>query len=434
MPSRRRLLQTAGVGALASLTGCASLPAGPTEGITYSRTRQMDVPTVSPPAAPTDAHVLARRAHLDGLVTAAEPLYERVSREEIDERYETKVVAGVPSVRDFLDESADDPASMDAGFAKSRVRYAAFALGFLRSWHDLATPESALDRIVDAHRALEDATASMPRDCADPARYLARVGWAERMLFFAYIGIDQYGSDPASFELDPPDARERVDAYVGTLYRQAAKARGFVLDARYLARAYREERPDDTAPFGFALARNRRRLLERAREREPEREAHRTKAGQYDDEALAAYVRRAGNPAGNGREQQRYGTFHGDAGRLAFGAVAAGRANCHYAGYERVLNDFDPETIRDGVDAGSLFAEKRAVVRAVRDALGSDDPLLSWLASEPARLLYAGEVYLDHETVDSETIGRAVCLSFFRHARGYADEMVDVAETLERRA
>jgi hypothetical protein len=273
----------------------------------------------------------------------------------------------------------------------------------------------------------------MPRDCADPARYLARIGWAERMLYLAYIGIDQYGSDPASFDLDPPDSRERIDAYVGSLYRQAAKARGFVLDARYLARAYREERPDDTAPFGDALARNRRRLFERAREREPEREAPERRAEQYDDDALAAYVRRAGNPAGHGREQQRHGEFHSDAGRLAFGAIAAGRANCHYAGYERVLNDFDPEAIRDGVDAASLFAEKRAVVRAVRDALGSGDPLLSWLASEPARLLYAGENYLDADVVDSDAIGRALCLSFFRHARGYADEMADVAEALERR-
>jgi hypothetical protein len=273
----------------------------------------------------------------------------------------------------------------------------------------------------------------MPRDCADPARYLARIGWAERMLYLAYIGIDQYGSDPASFDLDPPDSRRRIAAYVGRHYRQAAKARGFVLDARYLARAYREERPDDTAPFGDALARNRRRLLERAREREPEREAPERRAEQYDDDALAAYVRRAGNPAGNGRKQQRYGEFHGDAGRLAFGAVAAGRANCHYAGYERVLSDFDPDAIRDGVDATSLFAEKRAVVRAVRDALGSDDPLLSWLASEPARLLYAGENYLDADVVDTDAIGRALCLSFFRHARGYADEMAAVAETLERR-
>ena len=394
----------------------------------------MDVPTVPAPAEPTAPHVLARRAHLDGLVTAAEPLYERVSREEIDDSYEVEVVAGVPSVREFLAESADDPASMDVGFAKSRVQYAGFALGFLRSWHDLATPGIALGRVADARAALEDASASMPRDCADPARYLARVGWAERMLYLAHVGIDQYGSDPASFELDPPEARERVDAYVGSLYRQAAKAEGFVLDARYLARAYREERPDDTAPFGDALARNRRRLLERAREREPEREAPDRRAEKYDNDALAAYVRRADNPAGHGREQQRYGAFHGDAGRLAFGAIAAGRANCHYAGYERVLSDLDPAAIRDGVDAGSLFAEKRAVVRAVRDALGSGDPLLSWLASEPARLLSAGEVYLESDNVDSAAIGRALCLSFFRHARGYAEEMVDVAETLERRA
>ncbi|MFB6154799.1 MAG: hypothetical protein ABEJ22_02820 [Haloferacaceae archaeon] len=432
MPSRRAFLGVAGAG-LASLAGCTSLPAGPTEGITYARTKQVEIPSVPRPAEPTDAHVLARRSHLDGLVTAAEPLFERAGEADLGESNYRDCAIGVESVRDFLEESADDPASMDVGFAKSRVRYAGDALGFLRSWYGLATPETAFERVRAARRELADATASMPRDCADPATYLARIGWAERMLSLAYVGIDQYGDAPPEFGTGEDATRERTASAVGRLYRQAAKATGFVLDGRYVARAYAAGRPAETTDFAGALERNRTELLRRATERAPEPETSDERADDYDDPVVNAYVRRAGNPAGHGRESLSRAERRAGDGRLALAAIDAARANCYLAGYERVFDELDPETLRGGVAAGDLFAEKRATVRSVREALHGEDPLHAWLASEPARLLYSGEVYLDDADVNSAAVGRAVCLNFFRHARGYAEELASVVETLERR-
>jgi hypothetical protein len=427
MPSRRDFLAAAGATGAASLAGCASAPPGPTDEITYARTTRLNVPEVPPPAEPTDTHVLARRAHLDRLVTTAEPMFARASPAELGEGNFRDCAVGVASVRDWLEESAADPASMDFGFAVSRVSYAGYALGFLRSWYDRTTPTAALERVRDARDAIADATASMPRDCADPATYLARVAWAERRLHFAETAVDHRSAD----DVPETDSREREAAAVGRFYEDAARAEGFVLDARYYARAYRETRPDGTTDFADALARRRRALRARADGLAPERGAADRRADEYDDPAASAYVGRAHNPAGKGREQYRRASTHADAGRLALAAVAAGRAACHYAGYRRVLRSFDPDAIAGGPPASALFSAKRAVVRRVRDALAADDPLFAWLANEPARLLSAGEVYLDDTDVTSTAVGRAVCLSFFRHARGYAEALESVVETLE---
>jgi hypothetical protein len=70
----------------------------------------------------------------------------------------------------------------------------------------------------------------------------------------------------------------------------------------------------------------------------------------------------------------------------------------------------------------------------VRDGLSDPDPLVNWLVEEPARLLYAGEVYLEPDTVaDGEATARAICLSFYRHALGYVETIPEVARRLERR-
>ena len=426
MPSRRALL-AAGAAGIAALSGCASVPAGPTDGLTYARTVRMQVPTVPPPAHPTDAQTLALRAFLDRIVTAAEPLFARASPEELGERNYRDCAVGVASVREWLDESAANPASTDVGFATSRLPYAGYALGFLRSWHGRTTLDSAFGRVVDARDALADAAASMPRRCDDPAAFLARVGWAERHLYLADIAVDQYA------DADPPeaDAEGRRDELVGRLYRQAAKAEWFTLQGLYYARAYREDRPSAVTDFTGALRSTRRALLERAGEHAPPEGETERRAGDHDADAVVAYVRRAENPADHGREQYRLAERHADADRLALAAVAAGRARCHYAGYRRVFEAFDPADLRDGVDPTALFEAKRSVVERVRAALDSDDPLLAWLAGEPARLLFAGEVYLDSDALESEARRRAVCLSFYRHASGYADELPPVVGRLE---
>ena len=427
----RRAALALGTAALGATAGCLGFPAGPTGGVTEWRRRALSVPTVPPPAEPTDAQVRALRAFLDARVTAAEPLLDAVSREELgDDRYR-RCATGVTSVREFLSESAADPASMDYGFALSRVSYAGYALGFLRAWHGRETPTSAVDRAVAARDSVPDAAAAMPRDCADAGRFLARVGWAERRLFLARIAVDEYDDPP-----EPSTVGSRADVAdrVGSHYEQAAKANWWVRAARYYARAYVEERPPGAEGFGPALERNRETLLSSVEGTIPERDAAERLAEARDSEVVSDYLRRAGNPLGHARENRRYATDHAGRGIDAYAAVEAARAWCHLRGYRRVVDGFDADRLRGGVDPATLFEAKRGVVRRVRDGLADPDPLVNWLVEEPARLLYAGEIYLEPDTVaDSEATARAICLSFYRHALGYAEAVPEAARQLERR-
>ena len=427
----RRAVLALGAAGLGATAGCLGLPAGPTGGVTEWRRRTLSVPTVPPPAEPTDAQVLALRAFLDARVTAAEPLLDAVSREDLgDDRYR-RCATGVTSVREFLSESADDPASMDYGFALSRVSYTGYALGFLRAWHGRETPMGAVDRAVEARDAVPDAAAAMPRDCADPGRFLARVGWAERRLFLARVAVDQY-DDPPEPRTEGP--RTEVADRVGRHYRQAAKANWWARAARYYARAYVDDRPSEVEGFGAELERNRAALLSGVADAMPERDAAERLAEAHDSEVVATYLRRAGNPLGNAREEHWHATDHAERGIEAYAAVEAARARCHLRGYRRVVDGFEADRLRGGVDPAVLFEAKRGVIRRVRDGLSDPDPLVNWLVDEPARLLYAGEVYLEPDTVaDGEATARAICLSFYRHALGYAEAIPEVARRLERR-
>ncbi|MEF8791540.1 MAG: hypothetical protein V5A61_15550 [Haloarculaceae archaeon] len=427
----RRTFLALGAAGLGATAGCLGLPAGPTGGITDWRRRRSAVPEVPRPAEPTDAQVRALRAFIDARVTAAEPLFADVSRAELGDDQYRRCAAGVSSIRRFLAESAADPASMDYGFARSRVNYVGYALGFLRSWHGHETPAGALDRARSARDAVADAAAAMPRDCAEPGRFLARVGWAERKLALARLAVDEY-DDPPEPRTDgtPTETAKRV----GRHYEQAARANWWARAARYHARAYTDGRPPGARPFGAALERNRSALRSAVDDAMPGRDAAERLAESRDSEVVATYLRRAGNPLGKIREQSRYATDHAERGIGAYAAVEAARARCHLRGYRRVVEGVDADELRDGVDPAALFEAKRRVVRRVRDGLSDPDPLVGWLVDEPARLLYAGEGYLEPDTiVDDRTNARAICLSFYRHALGYAEAVPGVARRLERR-
>ena len=431
-PTRtRRTVLALGAAGLGVTGGCLGLPVGPTGGLTEWRRRRLTVPEVPPPAEPTDGQVRALRAFLDARVTAAEPLLADVSREALGDDAYRRCAAGVSSVRAFLAESAEDPASMDYGFARSRVSDAGYALGFLRAWHGRETPAAAIDRAVEARDAVADAAAAMPRDCVDPGRFLAKVGWAERRLFLARLAVDGYDDPP---EPRAGGSRTEVAERVGRHYQQAARANWWARAARYYARAYAERRPSGARPFGAALERNRAALRSAVEEAMPERGAAERLAASRDSEVVSDYLRRAGNPLGSAREGVRYATEHAGRGIDAYAAVEAARAWCHLRGYRQVIDGVDADQLRDGVDPAALYEDKRAVVRRVRDGLTDPDPLVNWLVDEPARLLYAGEGYLEPDSVaDSEATARAICLSFYRHALGYAEAIPAAARRLERR-
>jgi hypothetical protein len=429
--SRRRLLGGLAGVATAALAGCAGTPAGPTDGVTAWRRRALDTPTVPRPAEPSDDQTLALRSFLDTRVTTAEPLFRATSESAVGDRQYDDLRWGVPAVRDWLAESAGDPRSMDHGFAVSRVSYVGWALGFLRVWHGVETTAQALGRARRASEAVDRAAAAMPRDCAAPARYLARVGWAERRLKLGRVAVDQYDDGGAAGSADG-----RLDqARLGARHtEQAAKANWWARSARHYAADYVDERSGDVAPFGEALAANREAVLADVDASLPDREAAEAFGDDAEDEVVADYRRRLGNPLGHAREEAAYARVHADRDIAALAAVEAGRALCHLRGFERARDGLDPDRLADGVAPATLFEPKRRVVRQVREYVDGSDPLVSWLASEPARLLFAGEVYLEPDTpVDSRATGRAVCLAFYRHALGYAAAIPDVAARLERR-
>ncbi|WP_188879269.1 hypothetical protein [Halarchaeum grantii] len=415
--SRRRLLAGIGAASVAAVAGCASLPAGPTDGVTSVRRAHLSMPATPRPNEPTDAQVLALRAHLDGLVTAAEPLYARADDgDALPEDVSVRVGAGVPSVREFLAESADAPASMDYGFARSRVSYAGFALGYLRGWFGLDDPAGARERARDARASLTNAGAETPRRADETRDYLAQVGWAERALRFAWLAVDQHDGET---DRDPPASRAGRAERVGTHYRQAAKARMHATAGRHYAREYRRGLSDGATPVVGALDERRDAFLSRIESDAPPRGRPRALADRYDDPAVAAYYRRLDNPRGAVAEQAHLARTAAEHGWHALGALAALRAAANLAGYEHAVAA-DVSTVRDGVAPAALFEAKRRVVRRVGALADRDGALGTWLAGEPARLVAAGEGYLDADVMDSRASARAVCFAFFRHAAGYA--------------
>ncbi|MFB6078860.1 MAG: hypothetical protein ABEJ80_07780 [Halarchaeum sp.] len=386
------------------------------------------MPETPRPNDPTDAQVLALRAHLDGLVTAAEPLYERADDgDALPESARVRVGAGVPSVREFLAESADAPASMDYGFARSRVSYAGFALGYLRGWFGLDDPAGGRERARAARASLADASAEAPRRADDAGAYLARVGWAERAFRFAWVAVDQYDGET---DRGPPSSREERAERVGRHYRQAAKARMHATEGRYYARDYRRGLSADATPVADALDDHRDALVSRAEGDAPPRERPRALADRYDDPAVSAYYRRLDNPLGAVTEQVWLARAAGEHGWHALGALAAVRATANLAGYRRA-RAIDAETVRDGVAPAELFDEKRRVASRVGALADRDGALGPWLAGEPARLVAAGEGYLDADVMDSRASARAVCFEFFRHADGYAAALPGLLARIE---
>lgn len=433
MPSttRRRLLASLAGTAAAATAGCVSLPAGPTPGVTDYRRRRLAVPRPDDPVEPTDARVLALRAFLDARVTAAEPLFADVTRDELGADAYLRCGTGVAGVRRDLAASAAAPASMDYGHALSEVGDACWALGYLRAWHDREDVPGALERGRAALESVRAAARSMPTDCTEPGRYLARVGGAERRLALGARTVREYDDRTAGAPSDLGRA-ERAER-VARIHRDAGRAAWRARAARYVARAYREARPPDAAGFADALAGNRERVLSRVAELAPPDGRPERLAEAAEGTAASHYLRRAGNPVGSADRARWRARRNADRGLGAYAAVQAGRARCHLAGYRRVV-DADAAALADGVDADALFATKRRVVRLVRESLADADPLPAWLLDEPARLVAAGEGYLGPESVVDDPAGRrAVCLSFYRHAEGYARAAPSVAATLERR-
>jgi hypothetical protein len=426
--SRRALL--AGLAGVATTTvaGCGSLPAGPTSGLTLARTRRLAYPDPGHPyATPLDAHVLATRAHLDALVTAAEPLLAHVSESDVgDDRYRDLRI-GVDESRDVLAETADEPASADNhGIYVSYVPNAGYALGFLRAWHRMTGFDAAERRLRRVRAAVAETAAAFDCRCDDPARLLAGVGWAERELHFADI------ADVGDPEPPAGDSRRRRANYVARLVEHAEKMRRDVRSARYTYRAFDAERPTSAEPFADALASNRRAVRTRMREAAVDDDAAHERAESTDDPALSTFRYRVEDAVGEADESRYRVAEHLDRNRGVLAAVAAARAVCHYRGYHAAVDRTDPDEVTSGPHPDVLFGAKRRAVRAIRTGLDGD-PFRAWLLDGAARLVRAGDDAFENDLLDSDAQRRAAALAYYRRGRGYAVAARGAAGTLERR-
>lgn len=426
-PSRRTLLASIAGVVTGALSGCASLPPGPTGGVTLARTRRVGVPHTSRPyRTPTDAHVLATRVHLDDIVTAAEPLLAAVPDGRLDEDRTRDLRIGVGEGRELLTETADDPASADAyGSYLGDIPYAAEALGFLQSWHGHTDFETVRRRLRRMRASVAETAGTFDYRCVDPGRLLAEVGWAERWLFFADV------ADIGSQERPDVDGRVELADRVGRISHHAEKMRRDVRSARYVYRAYDAERPDDAEPFADALASNRRAVRERLRSVAVDREAGEERAESTDDPALETFWHRTTRGASEAATARYRVERHLDRNRDVLAAISAARAVCEYEGYhtaaaaeESVAADPSPE---------ALFDAKRRAVDALESALVDDDPFRAWLLDVAATLVRAGDRSFENDLLDSDAERRASALAYYRRAAGAATAGDEAAATLERR-
>jgi hypothetical protein len=425
--SRRSLLASiAGVGT-ASLAGCASLPAGPTDDVTLARTRHLGIPpTARPYRTPTDAHVLATRAHLDDLVTAAEPLLAAVPDGRLGETRARDLRIGVGEGRGRLTETADNPASADAyGSYLGDIPYAAEALGFLQSWHGHADFETARGRLRRIRLSVAETADVFDYRCVDPGRFLAGVGWAERWLSFADV------ADIGPQERPDVDGRiERADG-VGRIRHHAEKMRRNVRSGRYVYRAYDDERPADAEPFAEALAANRRAVRERLRSVGVDRDVGEERAESTDDPALETFWNRTARGASEAAVAQHRVDRHLDRNRDVLAAVSTARAVCEYEGYH-AASEVD-EAVAADPSPDVLFDAKRRAVGAVESALVDDDPFRGWLLELAAGLVRTGDRSFENDLLDSDAERRASALAYYRRAAGAATAGDEVAATLEHR-
>jgi hypothetical protein len=423
--SRRTFLAgLAGVGST-TLAGCASLPAGPTDGLTLARTRRIGVPETSRPyRTPTDAHVLATRAHLDDLVTAAEPLFAALPDGTLGDDTDLDLRIGIREARDLLAETVDDPASPDAyGSYLADIPYAGGALGFLQSWHGHTDFETERDRLRRMRAAVAETAGVFDYRCADPRRLLAGVGWAERWLYFADV------ADVGPQEFPDVDGRVELADRVGRLRHHAAKMRRDLRSGRYVYRAYDATRSKDADPFADALASNRRAVRERLRSVTVDRETVEGRAEAADDPALETFWHRVVRGASEATVARSRAERHLERGRGVLAAVSLARAVCEFEGYraaaaigEDVAADPAPER---------LFDAKRRAVRTLESAR-RDDPFRSWLLDVAAGLVRQGDRSFENDLLDSDAQRRASALAYYRRAAGAATAGGGVAETLER--
>jgi hypothetical protein len=370
--------------------------------------------------------VLATRAHLDDLVTAAEPLFAALPDGILGDDTDLDLRIGVREARDLLSETADDPANPDAyGSYLADVPYAAGALGFLQSWHGHTDFETERDRLRRMRAAVGETAHVFDYRCANPSRLLAGVGWAERWLYFADV------ADIRPQEVPDVDGRVELADRVGRLRHHTEKMRRDLRSGRYVYRAYDATRSKDADPFADALASNRRAVRERLRSVAVDGETAKGRAEAADDPALETFWYRAARGASEATVARSRAERHLERGRGVLAALSVARAVCEFEGYH-VAAATGEDVAADPAPA-RLFDAKRWAVQALESTRGDDDPFRSWLLDVAAGLVRQGDGSLENDLLDSDTQRRASALAYYRRARGAATAAGEVATTLERR-